>query len=96
MDIVTLEFTYGGISFVVDAEIEDDYVVSVQNVQVYTAGKEYVLVDLNDTEEFFRTFQDYIQEAYTYHLENLAISAAEARMDAEKEEQALENWKQNN
>lgn len=95
-DLKTIEFTYGGLTFEVDAEIENEYVVGVQDVRVWTNDKKYVQANCVDSIEFLDTFNDQLQEAYQRYLEDLEIAAAEMRMDCEKEERALENWEKNN
>lgn len=86
-----IEFTAGGISFLVDVEIFDDdqaFVEEVNSVEVRTPSGEYMLAEF-DEKEFKDNFQDVLDEKAQEYMRDLAIAYAEMRADAQREEKCF-------
>lgn len=78
-----IELNIGGINYVVQVEVEDNYVVGVSGVAVYN-GEVYVdIVSMTgeDTEKFFETYEDQLNEEYQAHLIAQAELAGEERWE---------------
>lgn len=77
-----IEFKYGGISYNVAVEVEDEYVCGVLDVSVWT-GEEYVSLEMTDSqlEDFFDVYEDYLNQAYLNHKIAFAESCAEEKWE---------------
>lgn len=77
-----LELKIGGIGYLVEVDIDDDYVISVFEVSVFD-GEKTLPIDMNskDLEEFYERYEDELNEAYQDHKIALAESAAEERWE---------------
>lgn len=83
-----LEFDYGGLNFIVEAEIFDDnpaFVEDVNSVEIRTPSGDYMLAEF-DEKEFIDIFQDILDEKAQEYMRDLAIAYAEMRADARREE----------
>lgn len=77
-----LELKIGGIGYLVDVDIDEEYVVSVFEVSVFD-GEMTLPIDMNskDLEDFYERYEDELNEAYQDHKIALAESYAEERWE---------------
>lgn len=85
-----LELKIGGIGYLVEVDIDDDYVISVFEVSVFD-GEMSLPIDMNkkDLEDFYERYEDDLNEAYQSHKIALAESCAEERWEQAREEGRL-------
>lgn len=73
-----LDFKTGGISYNVEIEAEDEYVVGVYSVEVWD-GEEYLPINMTESEleDFYEKYVDDLNEAYESHQIAMAEIAHE-------------------
>lgn len=78
-----LELSIGGINYIVQVDVEDNYVIGVCGVSVYNGEIYTDIVSMTgeDTEKFFETYEDQLNEAYQSHLIAAAEMAGEERWE---------------
>ena len=77
-----IEFKYGGISYNVVVDVEDEYVCGVLGVEVWT-GEEYIGLEMTDQrlEDFFDAYEDSLNQAYMDSKIAFAESCAEEKWE---------------
>jgi hypothetical protein len=81
-----LEFTVGGIDYLVDVDLEDKMITAVHSVEIWD-GENYRLIEMDDEQlsDFFDTYRDNMNDAYDNYLQALEDEYYEDNFEIERE-----------
>ena len=82
-----IEITVGGISYIAEVDLEENYVSGVESVEVYDGEGNTFHIDMSQEQlkEFHERYEDELNEAYRNHQIAQAELAAEERWERENE-----------
>lgn len=83
-----LNFDYAGVSYEVDADVEDGYVIGVFGVKILAKTGKYFPVKI-DTEEFLASMQDFLNEAVEQAILDRRLAHEDMLFETAREEGKL-------
>ncbi len=83
-----LEFDFAGMSFEVDADVEDGYVIGVFGVKILAKTGKYFPVKV-DSEEFLGSMQDFLNDAVEQAILDNRLAHEDMLFETAREEGKL-------
>lgn len=83
-----LNFDFAGMSFEVDADVEDGYVIGVFGVKILAKTGKYFPAKI-DTEEFLASMQDFLNEAVEQAILDRRLAHEDMLFETAREEGKL-------